>query len=273
MTTKKSLLNRLFDRIGIDEADQDLLIREEDVTDVFDLVSWGTKAGSALTNLSLSAAVLYLKENANRDKGPLDDVLERLLALDEWADNSWEDFIFRRFDLAGDKGAFEELLHLESITKSLVDSLSELSPSDSNQKLKDSDKRKLETQVKKNKNWQCNAESQEVDLYRVVEFLSSNPIVEDDAATVVGKAAMSTGPSISVPYKAFLPLFQHQVEGIERIVSNYESDLGGLILADEMGLVRTVVPHHCNHSPQKRCTGQNATSRSYNPLAHAEAAN
>eukprot|EP00977_Amphora_coffeiformis_P017968 scaffold6061_cov156-Amphora_coffeaeformis.AAC.6 len=44
---------------------------------------------------------------------------------------------------------------------------------------------------------------------------------------------------LSVPFGMFLPLYEHQMDGIQRIFFNFNSALGGMILGDEMGLGKT----------------------------------
>ena len=99
--------------------------------------------------------------------------------------------------------------------------------------------RKLEEKLQDDRDWNVNPKTQEVDLYiPIVDFLaeSEGAIVSSDSETENSDRS-TRNPNLSVPFAACFPLFSHQLNGIARIVSNFEMKMGGLILADEMGLV------------------------------------
>ena len=241
-----TLLSQLFHRIGIDETDQVLLEDEEGITDLSDLFLRGRTSGAALTNLKLNAAIDYLEENIRCSSDELVKVVERLLHLEEWTNDSWEHFLFQKFDLVGDKGAFQMLLEVESLslTESVFDkeqkgSSSSAVSSNHNTNLSESDVRELEKKLRDVREWNVNPKTQEVDLYiPIVDFLADTDgtVVSSDSETENSDLSMRN-PNLSVPFRACFPLFSHQLNGIARIVSNFERKMGGLVLSDEMGLV------------------------------------
>jgi hypothetical protein len=236
-----SLLVRLFDRIGIDKASQTLLIEDDGITDLRDLSFRGsTPVGSALTNQRIRTAMAYLREAYLREdmKDVLDpeDVLDHLLGLEEWSQDSWEVFIFLRFDLAAD--GFEIMLdHSEAMGRMSFmgpsDTSSDTSSAESN-KLSPADLQKIATKIN-NTNWECNMATQEVDLRTNFDWgaTAAGAILVDDGSDTEMEPLRV---SLSVPFKVFQPLFPHQMRGIEFMLTNFLSGLDGLVLGDEMGL-------------------------------------
>jgi len=212
-----SLLSQLFDRIGIGNDDKILLMEDEGITDILDLVTIGKHAGSAMTNLRLSLAIDYLTENMSRHGRAADQLLRDLLAVEEWADDSWEQFLFRRFDLAAEDFLVHPAAMMDRATASLGET-SELEPGKSS-RLGESQIKEIKAKTQ-NTSWKCNDSDQAVELY-------------------ASKDQSTTNKSLSVPYKVFGPLFTHQMEGIERLYANFDRGLGGLLLGDEMGLGKT----------------------------------
>ena len=116
---KKSLLKRLFDRIGISKDEQQLLTEGEDgIKNLLDLVVRDETVCSAKTNRILNEFMVYMNANIAPDGGPcLFETLNQLINIDKWAKNSWEMFICARFNLDTNLGGFEVLSQREEAAK------------------------------------------------------------------------------------------------------------------------------------------------------------
>jgi hypothetical protein len=209
-----SLFERLFDRIGISPSDRVMLLEDEHITTISDLVTRGHIAGSPDTNARVSLAVAYLKSNTKRLGTPPKTTLESILDEKKWSTHSWETFLLKRFDQA----ICDDGMQL-SVTTAL-DTL----PADQREPMKYSvsfaatPKIMMELEQKvAGTNWKCNVVTEMVDLL-----------------LPPCKAVTQKAP-ISVPMSVFYDLFLHQMDGIERIISNFMSK-EGLLLGDEMGL-------------------------------------
>jgi SNF2 family DNA or RNA helicase len=235
-----SLLLRFLDRIGIDDADKHVL-EDEGITDISQLMACGRTAGSAFAKGCIGIAIDYLKERFSQYKRPLPaEVLEDLLKIKEWRKNSWEVFLFQKFDHAY---LLEWLKLVDSMRLTKAMSQSDPSCEDSSStELTDSDVRKLEEKTKKS-NWKCNLDTEEVDLYPCIDSdADSDDVFLSDDENKKFEEDRKSEALISIPFKVCGPLYRHQLDGIERITSNYENGKGGLILCDEMGLVSHATP-------------------------------
>lgn len=170
-----------------------------------DLIVRGEKIGTSNTKNRLSAALAYLKCNIEKYHESPEKVLAKLLKIEAWYPNSFEFFVLQRCN-------FGEVAKAKQLTDQVAaEHANAAGPGQHGAE----DIRKLKKRLKGTR-WSYNATSHTVDL-------------QNENCKVV----------LSVPFGMFLPLYQHQMDGIQRIFFNYNSALGGLILGDEMGLGKT----------------------------------
>lgn len=164
-------------------------------------------------SLRTKRAVQYLTEHVKRLKLSPTLVLQQLAFEDKWSEHSWERFLLDMYTEAIQQTPANDP-HLDKpvdATDALV--------SWENQPVLDSAEegndilREIEKKIKGLKSWQCNKDAEAVEL-----------VLDGDTET-----------SLSVPFQVFLPLYPHQIDGIDRILYNFEKH-NGLLLGDEMGL-------------------------------------
>ena len=225
-----SLIQRLFDRIGIDEDDQFLLMEDEKICNVSDLVLKGATVGSPMTNLKHANAIEYL---ANAKYGSFDDnperVLERLWNIKQWCRDSWEMFLFKKLNITSDDTFADDNV-------SLVSGLGNTPLRNNSQLLEkgdgDEDNDALNSSIN-------------VDTFKVtpdqIQMIKkriehTNWEYDGERGVVKLNSVDTSEDPLSVPIRVFVPLYPHQMKGIEKLRYNYEKGLHSLLLRDEMGL-------------------------------------